>query len=167
MILGMSTAAFTTLHVIISLIGIGAGIVVVLAMCKGLRVPGWTAVFLVTTVLTSATGFLFHSASFGPPHIIGVISLVILAVAIIALYVQHLAGAARWIYIVMAVLALYLNAFVGVIQAFQKIPFLHALAPTQKELPFLLAQLLVLAFFVIVTARALKAFPARTILSLV
>jgi hypothetical protein len=167
MILGMSTHAFTTLHVIISLIGIGAGIVVVLAMCKGLRVPAWTALFLLTTVLTSATGFLFHSASFGPPHIIGVISLVILAIAIFALYVQHLAGAARWIYIVTAVLALYLNTFVGVIQAFQKIPSLHALAPTQKETPFLIAQLLVLAFFVAVTAKALKHFPARTIRSVV
>jgi hypothetical protein len=167
MILGLSTAAFTTLHVIISLLGIGSGIVVVLAMCKGLRVPGWTALFLVTTVLTSATGFLFHSASFGPPHIIGVISLVILAVAIVALYVKHLAGAFRWIYIVTAIVALYLNAFVGVIQAFQKISFLHALAPTQKEWPFLVAQLLVLGFFVAVTARALKHFPARTIRSVV
>jgi hypothetical protein len=167
MILGMSTAAFTTLHVIISLIGIASGIVVVVAMCRGLRVPGWTAVFLVTTVLTSATGFLFHSASFGPPHVIGVISLVILAIAIVALYVKHLAGAARWIYIVTAVLALYLNAFVGVIQAFQKIAFLHALAPTQKELPFLVAQLLVLAFFVAVTAKSLRHFPARSIRSLV
>lgn len=167
MILGMSTSAFTTLHVIISLIAILAGVVVVLAMCKGNRVPGWTATFLITTVLTSATGFLFHSASFGPPHIIGLISLVILAVAIIALYVNHLAGGARWIYIVTAILALYLNAFVGVIQAFQKISFLRPLAPTQKEPPFLIAQLLVLAFFVAVTVIALKRFPARSIRSVV
>src|SRR5579862_7934332 len=133
MILGMSTAAFTTLHVIISLIAIASGIVVVLGMCQGDRLPRWTALFLVTTVLTSATGFLFHSASFGPPHVIGALSLVILAVAIVALYVNHLASAARWIYILSAILALWLNVFVGVVQAFQKVPALHALAPTQKE----------------------------------
>ena len=167
MILGMSTAAFTTLHVIISLLGIATGVVAVLAMCKGRRVPTWTALFLTTTVLTSATGFLFHSASFGPPHIIGVISLVLLATAMVARYVNHLAGAARWIYIATAILALYLNVFVGVIQAFQKIPSLHALAPTQKEAPFIVAQLLVLGFFVVVTLVSLKQFPARTIRSVV
>jgi magnesium-transporting ATPase (P-type) len=166
MILGMSTAAFTTLHVIISLIGLGSGIVVVLGMCQGSRLPRWTALFLLTTVLTSATGFLFHSA-FGPPHVIGLISLVILAVASIALYVNHLAGAARWIYIVSAVLALWFNAFVGVVQAFQKLPALHALAPTQKEPPFFAAQFVVLALFVVITAIALKRFPARTIRSVV
>jgi|SRR5580692_6187738 hypothetical protein len=167
MILGMSTAAFTTLHVIISLIGIGSGIVVVLGMCQGLRLPRWTAVFLLTTVLTSVTGFLFHSTAFGPPQVIGVISLVVLAIAIVALYVNHLAGASRWIYIVSVVVALWFNAFVGVVQAFQKVPALHALAPTQKEPPFFAAQLLVLALFVVVAAIALRRFPARTIRSVV
>jgi hypothetical protein len=167
MILGMSTAAFTTLHVIISLIGIASGMVVVLAMCNGRRVPGWTALFLISTVLTSVTGFLFHSAAFGPPHVVGVISLLTLAIAVIALYVNRLAGAARWLYIVSAILALYLNVFVGVVQAFQKVSFLHALAPTQKEPPFLVAQLLVLVFFVFVALIALKGFPARTIRSVV
>jgi hypothetical protein len=167
MILGMSTAAFTKLHVIISLIGILSGLVVVLAMCGGKRMPGWTATFLTTTVLTSATGFLFHSASFGAPHVIGVLSLVILAIALVALYVKHLSGASRWIYIVTAVLALYLNAFVGVVQAFQKVPFLHALAPTQKEPPFLVAQVLVLGFFAAITLIALKQFPARTVRAVV
>jgi len=167
MILGMSTAAFTTLHVIISLIAIASGIVVVLGMCQGDRLPRWTALFLVTTVLTSATGFLFHSASFGPPHVIGVISLVILAFAIWGLYVKHLAGAARWIYILSAVLALWFNAFVGVVQAFQKVAFLRPLAPTQKEPPFFAAQLLVLAFFVAIALIALKRFPARTVRSVV
>jgi len=167
MILGMSTAAFTHLHVIISLIGILAGIVVALGMCDGQRLPGWTATFLITTVLTSATGFLFHSAAFGPPHVIGVISLVILAIAIVALYVKNLVGAARWLYIVTAILALYLNSFVGVIQAFQKLAFFHALAPTQKEPPFLVAQLLVLVFFVVVSVIALKSFPARMVRSVV
>jgi hypothetical protein len=167
MILGMSTVAFTTLHVIISLIGIGSGIVVVLGMCQGLRLPRWTAVFLLTTVLTSVTGFLFHSTAFGPPQVIGVISLVVLAIAIVALYVNHLAGASRWIYIVSVVVALWFNAFVGVVQAFQKVPALHALAPTQKEPPFFAAQLLVLALFVVVAAIALRRFPARTIRSVV
>ncbi len=166
MILGMSTAAFTTLHVIISLIGIGSGIVVVLGMCQGLRLPRWTVLFLVTTVLTSATGFLFHSP-FGPARVVGLISLIVLAVAIIALYVNHLAGAARWLYIVSAVLALWLNAFVGVVQAFQKLPFLHALAPTQKEPPFFAAQLIVLALFVAIAAIALRRFPARAVRAVV
>jgi hypothetical protein len=167
MILGMSTAAFTTLHVVISLIGIGSGIVVVLGMCQGVRLPRWTALFLLTTVLTSVTGFLFHSTAFGPPQVIGVISLVVLAIALVALYVNHLAGAARWIYIVSAVIALWFNAFVGVVQAFQKIPALHALAPTQKEPPFFVAQILVLALFVVIAAIALRRFPARTVRSVV
>jgi hypothetical protein len=167
MILGMSTGAFTTLHVIISLIGILAGAVVVLAMCAGKRVPGSTVIFLAATVLTSATGFLFHSAHFGPPHIIGLISLVVLAIAIIALYVKHLAGEARWIYIATAILALYFNALVAVIQAFQKLPSLHALAPTQKEPPFLVAQGLLLVAFVVILVIALKRFPARTVRAVV
>ena len=164
MILGMSTATFTLLHVIISLIGIASGVIVVLSMLVSRRVPRWTALFLATTVLTSATGFLFHSKSFGPPHIIGVISLVVLALAIAALYVYRLAGSWRWIYIIGAVFSLYLNAFVGVIQAFQKIPFLQVLAPTQGEAPFIAAQLLVLAFFVWVGLRALRKFaiPVRS-----
>lgn len=167
MVLGMSTAAFTDLHVIISLIGILAGIIVVLGMCNGKRLPGWTGIFLAATVLTSVTGFLFHSAAFGPPHVIGVLSLAILAIAIIALYVNHLSGTSRWIYIVTAILALYLNTFVAVVQAFQKLPFFHALAPTQKEPPFLVAQLLVLALFVVIAVNALKSFPARSVRSLV
>ena len=167
MILGMSTAAFTTLHVVISLLGIFSGLVVVLGMRRGARLPSWTALFLVTTILTSATGFLFHSASFGPPHVIGVISLVILAVALVALYGQHLAGGTRWVYVAAAMLALYLNVFVGVIQAFQKSAFLHALAPTQQSAPFIVAQLLVLGFFVGVLVGALRHFPARTVRAVV
>lgn len=167
MILGMSTSAFTTLHVVISLIGIFSGLVVVLAMCRGARLPRWTALFLVTTVLTSATGFLFHSTSFGPPHVIGVVSLVILAIAVVALYVNHLAGAARWMYIATAILALYFNALVGVIQAFQKIPSLHAVAPTPQSAPIIVTQLLVLAFFGAVLVAALKHFPARTVRAVV
>src|SRR4051812_41461838 len=128
MILGMSTETFTLLHVIISLIGITSGVVVLLGLLGSRGLPGWTALFLVTTVLTSVTGFFFHSQSFGPPHVVGVISLVVLAVALVALYVFHLAGSWRWVYIVTAMLALYLNVFVGVVQAFQKLAFLKPLA---------------------------------------
>src|ERR1700722_633138 len=109
MILGLSTSTFTTVHVIISLIGIFSGTVVLFGWLGGKSSGGWTALFLLTTVLTSATGFLFHSASFGPPHVVGVISLVLLAAAVLALYGFHLAGFWRWVYIISATMALYLN----------------------------------------------------------
>src|SRR6266436_1340212 len=111
MILGLSTSTFTLLHVIISLIGIASGIVVLIAMFSSKKVQGWTALFLLTTVLTSVTGFFFHSASFGPPHVIGVLSLLLLAVAVAALYLFRLAGAWRWLYVTTAVTALYFNVF--------------------------------------------------------
>ena len=158
MILGMSTSTFRTLHVVISLIAIASGAVVLFGMLGGKRPDGWTALFLATTVLTSVTGFFFHSASFGPPQVVGVISLVILAVAIPALYAFHLAGFWRLVYIVGAVMALYLNVFVAVVQAFQKLPFLQPLAPTQSEPPFLVAQLVVLAMFVALGIAAVKRF---------
>ena len=158
MILGMSTASFTLLHVIISLIGIASGLVVMWGLWNANGLGRWTALYLLTTVLTSATGFLFHSVSFGPPHIVGVISLVVLAVTTMALYVYRLAGPWRWIYIAGAVLALYLNVFVGVVQAFQKLPFLHPLAPTGSEPPFAVAQLLVLGLFVAFGVVAIKRF---------
>jgi hypothetical protein len=155
MILGMSTSAFTQLHVLISLIGIVTGIVVLFAMLKGHHARTWAMVFLVTTIATSVTGFMFHS-KFGPPHVIGVISLVILAVALIALYGYKLAGPWRWIYVVSAAIALYLNIFVAVVQTFQKVSFFHSLAPTQAEPPFAIAQGIVLLAFIalgIVAAR--------------
>jgi len=158
MILGMSTSTFTTLHVVISLIAIASGAIVLFGMLGDKRPDGWTALFLATTVLTSVTGFFFHSASFGPPQVVGVISLVILAVAIPALYAFHLAGFWRLVYIVGAVMALYLNVFVGVVQAFQKLSFLQPLAPTQSEPPFLVAQLVVLAMFVALGIAAVKRF---------
>jgi hypothetical protein len=162
MIIGMSTAAFTLLHVIISLVGIGAGLVVVVGMWAAKRLDGWTALFLATTVLTSVTGFLFHSAHFGPPHVIGLLSLVLLVLAILARYSYHMAGSWRWIYVVTAMLSLYLNVFVGVVQAFQKLPLLQPLAPTGSEPPFAIAQALVLIAFVVFTVFALKRFyPAR------
>ena len=147
MIIGLSVPAFTLLHVIISLIGIASGIVVVLALCGGRNLSGLTGLFLATTVLTSVTGFMFHSTNFGPPQIVGVISLIALAFALAGRYVFHTAGAWRWIYVITAVLSLYLNVFVGVVQAFDKIPSLHVLAPTGTEQPFKLSQLVVLVIF--------------------
>jgi hypothetical protein len=158
MILGMSTSTFTVLHVILSLIGIASGIIVLFGMFSSNRLAGWTALFLATTVLTSVTGFFFPSAHFGAPHVIGVVSLVVLAVAILALYVYRLAGSWRWIYVGSAVLALYLNVFVGVVQAFEKLPLLSRLAPTQSEPPFFVAQLVVMAIFVILGVLAVMRF---------
>jgi hypothetical protein len=158
MIVGLSVGAFTTLHVIISLIGLAAGVLAAIAMLADKRPGLETAVFLCATVLTSATGFLFHSAKIGPPHIVGVISLIVLALAIAALYGFHLKGAWRPVYVISAFLALYLNAFVGVVQAFDKIGALKALAPTGSEPPFLVAQLVVLAAFVALGFLATKRF---------
>ena len=158
MILGMSTAAFTLLHVVISLIAIACGGVVTIGLWRAQRVPGWTAVFLVTTIATSVTGFFFHSKSFGAPHVVGVISLVILAIALIALYGYRLAGPWRWIYVASALAAFYLNVFVAVVQAFQKLPSLRALAPTGSEPPFAVAQLLVLAGFIALGVVAARRF---------
>jgi hypothetical protein len=148
MILGMSVATFTLLHVIISLVAILAGFVVVFAMLRNGTTPGWTALFLATTVLTSVTGFMFPLKAVGPPHIFGAISLVALALALYALYGRKLAGSWRWLYIATALLTFYLNVVVAVVQAFQKIGPLHELAPKQQEPPFLAAQLLVLALFI-------------------
>jgi hypothetical protein len=162
MILGMSTASFTQFHVLLSLIGIFSGMVVVLAMLGTIRLPLLTAVFLLATVATSVTGFMFDFASFGPPEIIGVISLVVLGMAILALYGYKLAGSWRWIYVASAVFALYLNVFVGVVQTFQKVPFFHALAPTQTELPFALVQGVVLIAFIALGLAAAKRFRPPT-----
>jgi hypothetical protein len=158
MVLGMSLQTFTVLHVIISLVGIGSGFVVAAGMLKANPLPLWTAVFLVSTVLTSATGFLFPFVKLMPSHIVGVISLLVLAVSIVALYSMHLDGAWRWIYVVTAVVALYLNTFVLVVQSFLKIPPLTALAPTGTEPPFAVAQLVVLIGFVVLGYLAVRKF---------
>jgi hypothetical protein len=158
MILGMSTAAFTLVHVLLSLAGIGSGFIVVYGMLSGKRLDRWTAIFLATTALTSLTGFLFPVEHLLPSHVVGVISLVVLVIAILARYALHLAGTWRAIYVVCAMLALYLNSFVAVVQSFLKIPALHALAPTQKEPPFLIAQLAVMAIFIVVGVLAVKKF---------
>jgi len=158
MILGMTTSTFTLLHVLLSLVGIGSGLVVVLELLTGKRLDGWTALFLATTVATSVTGFLFPFHQLLPSHKVGILSLVVLAFVILARYALHLAGAWRRIYVIGAVIALYLNVFVGVVQAFLKVPALKALAPTQKEPPFLAAELVVLLVFAGLTAFAVKRF---------
>jgi hypothetical protein len=166
MILGMSTSTSTLVHVALSLIGIVSALIALFRTFSAKRLDGWTAHFLATTVLTSVTGFFFPRDHLLPFHIVGIISLVVLVVVIVALYVYHLAGSWRWIYVAGAVLAAYLNVFVGIVHAFQKPPFLRPLAPTQSEPPFLVAQLLMTAIFVvlgIVTVRRFhrESFPER------
>jgi hypothetical protein len=159
MIVGMS--AFTFVHVALSLVGILSGVVVVAGMLKSNRLAGWTLLFLATTVATSVTGFGFHREQVLPSHIVGVISLVLLAVAILALYVFALRGAWRWTYVVTAVASLYLNVFVLIVQAFLKVPPLHALAPTQNEPPFAIAQGIALIAFIAVGLSAARKFHPR------
>ena len=163
MILGMTTSTFTLVHVIISLVGIGAGIIVTFGLLTGKRLDGWTALFLATTVATSVTGFFFPFDHLLPSHKVGIISLAVLAVAILARYGLHLAGAWRRIYAVSAMIALYLNVFVGVVQAFEKVPALKAMAPTQTEPPFLVAQIAVLVIFVGLTILAAIKFRNETL----
>jgi hypothetical protein len=158
MILGMSTATYTILHVLISLIGIGSGLIVMYGFLTRKRLDSMTAIFLITTVLTSVTGFGFPVAHLLPSHIVGIISLVALAIAIPARYVFHLGGRWRSTFVVSASIALYLNVFVLVVQLFEKVPALKALAPTQSEPPFMVAQLLVLALFTALTVVSVKKF---------
>jgi hypothetical protein len=158
MILGMTLSTFTLVHVVISLIGIGSGLLVMYGLLIGKRLDGATAIFLASTVATSVTGFGFPFAHLLPSHKVGILSLMVLAVAIIARYVFHLTAAWRRIYVVCAVIALYLNVFVLVVQIFEKVPALRAMAPTQKEPPFVVAQLVVLALFVALTIIAAKRF---------
>jgi hypothetical protein len=163
MILGMSLSTFVTVHVIISLIGIVAGIIVMFGLLGSKSMPGLTAIFLLFTILTSATGFLIPplvSEKLLPSHMVGALSLVLLAIACIALYGMKLSGAWRWIYAVTALLSLYLNVFVLVIQGFLKVPALHALAPGEPPggPVFAVVQLIVLVFFVIVIIGAVRRF---------
>ena len=149
--LGMSLTTFTLLHVFISLIGIIAGLIAVIGWLQSdpSRIP--TAIFLATTILTSVTGFLFPFTKLLPSHIVGIISLVLLALAMFALYGRHLSGFWRPIYTVTAVLSLYLNIFVLLVQAFLKIPLLKAWAPTQTEPAFVVAQGSAFVLFLILT----------------
>ena len=157
MIIGLSIPAFTLLHVVITLVAIVSGLVVMFGMLAANRLPGWTALFLLTTVLTSVTGFLFPIHGFTPALGVGAISIVLLLIALIALYVRHLAGAWRWIYVVTALAALYLNVFVLIVQAFEKVAFLNPAAPVvgppfaaPQNTHFAIAQGVALLFFIVV-----------------
>jgi hypothetical protein len=158
MIFGMSIATFTLVHTVLSLVGIVAGLVTTGALATGTRLNRWAAVFLVATVLANASGFGFPFVKLIASHVVGVISLVVLAAVIVADYVKHLAGPWRTTYAVGVVLATYLNVFVLVAQLFKRIPVLFLLAPTQSEPPFALTQLLVLALFVWLGGAAVKGF---------
>ena len=160
MILGLQP--FTFVHVVISLVGIVSGFVVLFGLLTAKRLEGWTALFLVTTVATSVTGFGFPIDIILPSHIVGAISLVVLAVAILARYAFRLAGPWRSVYVVGAGIALYLNVFVLIVQLFRKVPALKALAPTQSEPPFALAQGAVLVVFaVLIIAAVIRFHPQR------
>jgi hypothetical protein len=149
MILGISI--FTWVHILLSLIGIFSGFIVAFGLLSANPLDGWTAVFLVTTVLTSVTGFFFRVHHFLPSHGVGTISLIVLAIAIYARYAHRLAGAWRRTYVITAMIALYLNFFVLIVQLFLKVPALKALAPTQSEPPFKIAQLCALVLFALLT----------------
>ena len=149
---------FTLVHVVLSLVGIGSGLVVLYGMLRGKRMDNGTALFLATTVLTSVTGFFFPFHEVTPGIVVGIISILLLGVAIVARYVRRLSGGWRSIYVITATIALYLNGFVLVVQLFEKVPELKALAPTQKEPPFLVAQVLVMVIFVVLGILAVKGF---------
>ena len=155
---GIPTDTFVQVHVVLSLIGIAAGLVVLYGLLTAQHLGGWTALFLATTILTSVTGFPLPPVGFDPARAVGVISLIFLGTAAAALYVFNLKGAWRWIYVCGAVAALYLNVFVAVVQSFQKIPFLRPLAPTQSEPPFLVVQLVILAAFAVLGILAVIRF---------
>jgi len=155
---GIPTDTFLQIHVALSLIGIASGLVVLYGLLKGNPLAGWTALFLLTTTLTSVTGFALPPFDFDPARTVGVVLLVLLAAAVAARYLFGLAGASRWVYVVSAVMALYLNVFVGVVQAFRKLPFLQSLAPTQAEPPFQITQIVVLAVFIVLGVVAVVRF---------
>lgn len=164
MIFGFPLDVFTNVHVAISLIAIASGLIVLFGMLASNRLVGWTGLFLFTTILTSVTGFMFSISGFTPAVGTGAVSLVVLAIALLALYGKHLAGAWRWIYVATAVTALYFNMLVLIVQAFQKVPMLKPLAPTQSERPFLIAQGAALAIFVVLGIVAAVRFrPGSTI----
>jgi hypothetical protein len=149
---------FTLVHVLLSLVGIFSGLVVVFGLLAAKGLPVWSALFLLSTVATSVTGFLFPFHGFLPSHAVGILSLIVLTVAIFARYGRHLAGAWRRTYVITAMIALYFNVFVLIVQLFEKVPALKELAPTQSEPPFKLAQILVLTLFVVLTILATVRF---------
>jgi len=158
MILGLTLVQFTFLHVFLSLVGIGAGVFIVYGLLTSRRLSILTALFLVTTVATSLTGFLYPFKGVTPGIILGVLSMIVLIVAIVALYVRRLEGAWRGTYVISACLAFYFNFFVLIAQSFDKVPALHAIAPTQASPAFGITQLAVLLIFILLTIRAFKKF---------
>ncbi|HEY2712941.1 MAG TPA: hypothetical protein VGI60_10530 [Chthoniobacterales bacterium] len=140
---------YTIFHTLIALLGILTGFVVLGGLLTGKRLDGWTRWFLVTTVATTVTGFLFPFHGVTPAIILGIITVPILATTIYARYPRNLRGPWRWIYVIGALLSLYLNVFVGIVQSFQKIPALKAIAPTQTEPPFQITQLIALCIFIV------------------
>jgi hypothetical protein len=149
---------FTLIHVVISVIGIVSGLVVVGGLMSGSRLAVWTEIFLVTTILTSVTGFGFPFTKILPPHIVGGVSLLVLAACVAALYWKKLSGPWRTTYVITAVTALYLNVFVLVVQLFAKTPALAQLAPTQTEPPFAITQALVLAILIWLGVASVRGF---------
>ena len=160
MIFGMTPLTF--IHVLISLIGVLSGAAVLVGLLAGKRLDAWTTIFLSTTVLTSITGYFFPFHKLLPSHIIGAVSLVALAVALVARYAKNMAGPWRRTYVISAMLAFYLNVFVLIFQGFLKRAALHALAPTQSEPPFLISQIVVMIAFIILTIIAVKRFSMRS-----
>ncbi len=160
MMLGLSLSAFTTLHVVISLIAIVAGLIVMFGMLGPYHASGLTAIFLIFTILTNITGFMFPFNGVTPAILIGILSCVLLAIACIGLYAMKAAGPWRWIYVLTALVSLYLNVFVLVIQSFLKIPPLHEIAPGNPPagLAFAVVQGIVLLFFVITTVQVWRRF---------
>jgi len=158
MILGLSIAGFTVFHVILSLVGIGTGFVTVFGLINNRLLPRWTALFLITTILTSVTGFLFPFHGFDPAIGVGILSLIVLLLTTIALYGGKLAGGWRGTYVIAAVIAQYFNVFVLFAQLFAKIPALKAIAPTQSSPAFGLTQLVVLVGFIVLGTLAFKRF---------
>ncbi len=153
----------TLVHVVLSLIGIGSGLVVVFGLITRKQLKGWTALFLTTTIATSVTGFLFPVHKFLPSHAVGILSLIVLALAVFAFYERRLAGAWRRIYVIGAVIALYLNVFVLIVQLFQKVPALRAMAPTQSEPAFKITQLIVLTVFIVLCIAVAMKFRDTTV----
>jgi len=158
MILGMSTQVFTFLHVILSLAGIAAGLIAILGFAGNRLSPGLTAFFLVTTALTSITGFLFPFHGVTPGIVLGVLSMIVLLLAAIALYGGKLDGGWRGTYVINTTLALYFNVFVLFAQLFAKVPALKAIAPTQSSPAFGVTQLGVLVVFIVLAIRSFRGF---------
>ncbi|HTM37938.1 MAG TPA: hypothetical protein VL156_14395 [Terriglobales bacterium] len=160
MVFGLSLHTYTSIHVILSLIGIASGMVVLAGLLAAKGRNTWTAIFLISTALTSVTGFGFPFTKVTPGIVVGVLSGIALALAATARYLRHLAGGWRTAYVISALVSLYFNVFVLVVQSFEKVPLLRAAAPTGKEAPFTITQLVVLAAFIVLTIQAVKRFRA-------